>query len=540
MDGISKKPVFRPAPPKEQTAPSAMPQIQLSTSRIRKPLHSASMPKKRSRHTLWKKVFISISCVILFWCGYFSWKLYHISRAIQTTSAQASVNEPSTLANISSIAAALISNKHTPLKGEDSGRINILLLGKAGEHHSGRDLTDTVMIMSIDTRTKKIALLSLPRDLYVQIPDTHTFTKLNAIYQHGLAQDKGLETIEATIENITKLPISYSFVIDFDGFEKVINALGGVNVEVLRDIYDPRYPGPNFSYETFEIKKGWQVLDGATALKYVRERHNDPDGDFGRAKRQQQVIQAVKSKAFSLKTFVDAFALNDLLTILGDNIKTSITSDEIGSFIALSKQVDTNNITNVVVDAWKPESLLKVSHVMVGPTRMFTLVPRVGNYSEIQDVAANLFDINALKRRAESIATEEASITLINQSSNPQLATRVRKILQDSLGFSQVHIGSTKEIASLNTSTETSQDASFIIDTTFRQKPFSLDELLKKLPITLKQDDTITTPDNTPASDFVMILGDKLNNDLNFEEDSIDDFNKAEDDPIAYPKEMIP
>ena len=439
----------------------------------------------------------------------------------------------STLKHIQALASSIITEKAVPLKSDPNGRINILLLGKAGKHHPGHDLTDTIMIMSIDTNTKKVALLSLPRDLYVQIPDTHLFTKINAVYQQGLAQNTGVNLIEKTVTTVTGLPIQYSFIIDFDGFEKVINALGGVNVEVMRDLYDARYPGLNYSYETFSIKKGWQTLDGATALKYVRERHNDPEGDFGRAKRQQQVIQAVKNRAFSLKTFVDVFALNNLLTILGDSVKTTIEPDEINSFIALSKQVDTANITNVVIDAWKPESLLRVSHVLVGSVQMFTLVPRVGNYSEIQDVAVNLFDTDVIKRRETAIAQENASITIINRSSNPQILTRVKKILQESFGFDQMRIKQ-------QTSTESPQDDSFIRDNTARQKPFSLDEILKKLPVTLTTSAGNTATTDDTSSDFILTLGNNLAQDLNFEEDSIDDFKKSEDDNTLYPTNTTP
>ncbi len=492
------------------------------------------LKKPAKKRIPWKTIGLLFFIIILSWCGYFGWKLYSVSRAIHISAQSSDTQQttPSAFEQLQSIATSIVTTD-TSLKGAADGRINILLLGRAGEHHSGRNLTDTLMIMSIDTRTKKVALLSLPRDLYVNIPDTHSFTKINAVYQQGLVQNDGISLIERTVTTITGLPIHYSFVIDFDGFEKVITEIGGVNVEVMRDIYDSRYPGPNYSYETFEIKKGWQTLDGPTALKYVRERHDDPEGDFGRAKRQQQVIQAVKSKAFSLKTFMDAFTLNNLLTILGDNIKTTIAPEEINGFIALSKQADTAHISNIVIDAWKPDSLLRVSHIMIGPTRMFILVPRIGNYSEIQDVAANIFDIDALKRREAAIADEQPSITLINRSNNPQLSVRVAAIIKNIPGFDQSHI----EIVA---STEPSQDDSFIVDHIGRQKPFSLDELLKKLPLSLQQEDAETMRIDDRSGDFTILLGKNLSKNLDFEEDSIDDFKRAEDDPIAYPADMMP
>jgi LCP family protein required for cell wall assembly len=518
LTGYAKQPLSQTLPPQQTISPVPI-----------------TIPKPKKRW--WKKILIVLFCLGFAWGGFFTWRVFKTSQNLSIPSSYTiQKNTPSeTLAHFQALAHSLITPNTTLLKRQDE-RINILLLGRAGGHHSGKDLTDTIMVMSINTETKKIALLSLPRDLYVAIPHTHNFTKINDVYQQGLSQNKSTELIEETVKNVTGLPIHYSFIIDFDGFEKVVDALGGVNVEVMRDIHDTRYPGPNYSYETFAISRGWQVLNGATALKYVRERHDDPEGDFGRAKRQQQVIQAVKNKAFSLKIFADAFALNRLLTVLEKSVKTTIAPEEFESFIALSKQVDTNNITNVVIDAWKPESLLRVSHVMVGPTRMFILVPRIGNYKEIQDVASNLFDIDALKRRNDVLLTEHTSITLIDQSGNAQLATRVKKVLTESFGFQDIII------AKVPTQNNVPQDESFVFDTTSGAKPFSLDEVLKKLPIQLGSGLATPFPENTSLkqSDFVIVLGNNLNHDLDFSEDSIDDFKKAEDNPIAYPQDVIP
>jgi hypothetical protein len=108
-----------------------------------------------------------------------------------------------------------------------------------------------------------------------------------------------------TVTEITGLPIHYFVILDFDGFEKIIDTVGGVRINAERDFLDTRYPGKNYGYETFQLSKGWHSLDGATALKYVRERHADPEGDFGRAKRQQETIRAVRDKVFSVPTFLN-------------------------------------------------------------------------------------------------------------------------------------------------------------------------------------------------------------------------------------------
>jgi len=208
-----------------------------------------------------------------------------------------------------------------------------------------------------------------------------------------------MEPIKKVIENITSLDINYWVVMNFDGFQKAVDAIGGINITNEYDIFDPRYPGPNYSYETFELKKGFHHLDGATALKYARMRHNDPKSDFGRAKRQQQVMQAIKNKIFSTGTLLNPVAINQLLNTLGENVKTNIASSEFADFVALIKNLDTNNINNVVLDAWKKDSLLRGSQI----TGISALIPRVSNWSEIQELAQNIFDTNKIKRKREEI-----------------------------------------------------------------------------------------------------------------------------------------
>ncbi len=403
------------------------------------------------------------------------------------------------LTELKKLTGTILGKKTPLLQGEASGRINILLLGRAGEHYPGKDLTDTVMVMSIDIALKKVALLSLPRDLYVPIAESGLSTKLNSLYQYGLSMDQGVEPLETTIEHITGEPIHYFITLDFDSFEKIVDTLGGVTVDVSRDLYDTRYPGKNYSYETFEIKKGWQTLDGATALKYVRERHSDPEGDFGRAKRQQQVIQALKDKAFSLQTFLNIFAINQLLTTLGESVKTDMSFEDMTRFLELVRTLDTKNVTTVVVDAWKKESLLRVSHVQVGPVAAFILVPRVGNFSEIIDASKNIFTRDSREKRAVAIAAEHPTLTLYVAASDRIPGEAFAGLLQDELGF-QVTLVS---LATLDNRPE----KSIITIETSLSKPFSQDELLKRF--SLEQRVTLPiTPQKGARSDFSLLFGD--------------------------------
>ncbi len=451
---------------------------------------------------------------------FFFWKIHVANNKINSSTNSKSIKPIDTLKSI----AGLATKKHQLLRGEREGRINILLLGIAGEDKPGQNLTDTIMIASLDTEKNKVSLLSLPRDLYVEIPNTTDCKKINALYQYGIDRNINIVPLQKSIENITGLNIHYYLIANFDGFEKFIDSIGGISVMVEKDIYDTRYPGPNYTYETFAISKGLHILDGSTALKYARERYDDSEGDFGRAKRQQKVLQATKNKVFSIRTLLNPFALNELLETLGNNIKTNITFDEIDSFIALSKKLDTQNINNSVVDAWKKNSLLKVSHVFYGHTKAFILIPRLGpnNYTEIQELAENIFNLNKIKRRQKDIQTENAKIGIINNSNQAGLEQKVKKLLQDKLNFAIVETLITKNNSNHSKTTT-------IIDFTDGKKPFSLDELIKKIPAIPSNNKNVIMSQgfsNANNYDFVVLLGDDIREIYNYEEDSPKDLLK--------------
>jgi LCP family protein required for cell wall assembly len=455
--------------------------------------------------------------------SFFAYKIYSVGKKVNIEN----INPASFLETVRSIA----DNNASTLRGADTGRINILLLGVAGSDKPGKFLTDTIMVASLDLKTNRVALLSIPRDLYVQIPDTKIQTKINSVYQYGLTKlqdEQGLasKAIEKTITDITGLDINYFVIMNFNGFEKVITDIGGINITSDRDIYDARYPGPGYSYETFELSKGFHQLDGATALKYARERHDDPEGDFGRAKRQQQIMQATKNKIFSAGTLFNPMTLNNLFETLGENIRTDIPTEDFASFFEVVKKLDTNNINNVVVDAWNKDSLLKVSHVQYGDIRAFVLVPRIGNYTEIREIATNIFDLNKLQRRKDAIAEENATIAIINKSGDAQIINKIKNVLQDNLNY--------KNVIVLNDRDKNLAEKTIVYDSTDGQKPFSLDELATKLPATVSYvlDPDLAETLQGKTVDMTVVIGKDLIARYNMEEDTIDDLNKSQDDQM--------
>ncbi len=491
------------------------------------------LQKKKSKFFL-KKIATFLFWIFIFVCiiygGFFFWKIEKTFQAVNPEPK----NQSSFVEAIKGLATPM---KSIDLKGYKEGQINVLLLGMAGDEKGGKNLTDTIIIASIDTKTNRVALLSLPRDFYVEVPDSNFKTKINTLYQYGLDKENEISDpsffIVKSVEDVTSLPIHYWAIISFQGFKDIVDSLGGINIINERDIYDTRYPGPGYSYETFELEKGFHHLDGETALKYVRERHSDPEGDFGRAKRQQQVMQAIKNKAFSLKTFLNPFTINELLDTLGDNIKTNLNPGDLDDFIELSRQVDTQNINTSVVDAWSSESLLKVSHVYFGNVRAFILIPRVGNYSEIQELAQNIFTLNEIKRGKEEIQKENSKLALINKSGDSKVFERIRKLLEDSLDY--------KNIKVLYSKNNQPVSETVAYDLTNASHPFTLNEIATKLPAKVSYEIPLDLKQQIEESnvDILLVVGEDLKEVYNMEEDSVEEWKNADAKEQLY-FEIIP
>ncbi len=382
------------------------------------------------------------------------------------------------------------------IRGYEDGRINILLMGRAGEHYPGKNLTDTVMILSLETKAKKAALLSLPRDLLAPLPGTMNSVKINTLYQYGLLSDEGAELIKKSVGIITGLPIHYFVTIDFDGFEKVIDTLGGIHIEVIRDIYDTRYPGPSYSYETFELKKGWQTLDGKTALKYARMRHDDPEGDFGRAKRQQQILQAVREKALSLPTLLNPVVATSLLADLGESVVTDITPEVGRVLLPLVEKIDVQTISTVVVDAWKKESLLRVVHIDTPAGRAFALSPRSGNWREVQQLAQTLFDTEIITKRHSELIREAASVLVVVPPKHTALGQDLIQDIRDTFPIQKLSVVTWSALTPDTTNT--------IIGST-QKNIFTLDSLVGRYDLTLEETLPETLPVHFPKEDLVIL-----------------------------------
>jgi len=321
-----------------------------------------------------------------------------------------------------------------PLAGESEERINILLLGIGGEKHEGGQLTDTMIIASIDPKNHKLALLSIPRDLVVHIPNVG-WQKINAAHAYGAAQEpdtKGAGAARArrTVENITGLTLHYYIKLDFEGFTKTVDALGGVRVDVPVAFTDYSYPDENYGYEPVHFDAGWQNLDGERALEYVRSRHGTAEQgtDFARANRQQQVLEALLARAGALSTLLNPNKLLALSDIVGTHIETDMELWQLLRLYELGKSIRPETMTQVVLSN-DPGGLLVADTNVEGS---YLLRPRAGegDFSEIQNLAQALLGGDAALSPIQYNQNKEVRIAIQNGTLHEGLAAQTSQKLQ--------------------------------------------------------------------------------------------------------------
>jgi len=283
----------------------------------------------------------------------------------------------------------------------ENGRVNILLMGKSGGSRDGADLTDTMMLISAPVGKGEIKLVSIPRDVWV--PDI--MAKINSTYfwgKNGSAyftlQDTGggIAFAKRIVGKIVGKSIQYGVVIDFSAFKDIVDAIGGISVDVERPFVDNFYPiagrendmcGGDRSYtcryETVIFDSGVQYMNGETALKFVRSRHAEgTEGtDIARESRQQKVIEAIKNKILQPKTYLSVKKVSSLVSIAEKYVETDIdfpTAGILGRY-ALS------NIKNITQEAF-PQELLVVPPTSAIYDNLYVFVPKVGNgqWEEIQ------------------------------------------------------------------------------------------------------------------------------------------------------------
>ncbi len=341
-----------------------------------------------------------------------------------------------------------------PLLGEKEDRVNILLLGTGGVGHDGPNLADTIMLASFKPSTQEVSLISFPRDLTVPIEGLSSWRKINSLNAIGESRKKG-EGAAFTASNLSKtfnLDINYYIRVDFNAFINIIDLLGGITVNVENTLSDYKYPilgqedNPDY-YARFEhlyIENGEKEMDGSLALKFVRSRHASgiEGNDFARARRQQLVLEALKQNLLQQELLLKPNKISNIIKELDKGINTNLNAWELIKAWNMLKDIDKDKITNFVFDDG-PNNYLRASR---GEQNAFILIPKSGNFLEMQMLIKNIFkeeEGSVVKELEESIIENRVKISVVNGSWTTGLAANTAATLERA-GFEIIEVSNAK------------------------------------------------------------------------------------------------
>lgn len=377
----------------------------------------------------WLKPFLIILGVLIFIGVLVFWKTGYILNKVSNGGG-----------GIFSSLAHVIPGVSDELKGEKEDRINVLLMGMRGaDDPSGGTLADTIMIASIAPKANKIALMSIPRDLYVSNPGNGSKSKINAVHAYGEQKGKGqgISDMEKVVSEITGLEIAYGMTIDFKGFKDLVDGLGGITIHLDSSFSEPLqflgatgrcddtlFTVPTGQFETkkvksktregivdhvtyrkyplcatktpsecggnFKLDAGDITLNGDQALCFSRSR--DTSSDFERAKRQQIILQKIQEKATNLGTLSDFGKVNAMLDALGNDVRTDLQAWEMKRLYDIYRGMQGPTVMQRVLENTE-EGLLYTPEQTEGTG--YILLPRGDNYSQIQNVFQNIFTLPA-------------------------------------------------------------------------------------------------------------------------------------------------
>jgi LCP family protein required for cell wall assembly len=398
-------------------------------------------------------------------------------------------------------AAALQDNVDpSRLRGEGDGRVNVLVLGRGGEGHEGADLTDTIILVSIDPIAKEAALLSIPRDLYVAVPGSGSM-KINSVFYTGKAQalnqsnavnadtikraeESGANLLDKTVEQTLGVPVHYHAIIDFQGFKQAVDTVGGIDFNVPSSVREQmRIDGRNY---LLDVSPGQQHMDGFEALAYSRSRHTSARGDFDRSERQRLIVLALKEKTLSLGTFSNPAKISSLLDTFGDHVHTNFSLQDLSRLYDISKDIGSSKISSIGL-ADPPNNYVTTG--TIGDQSV--VIPRagVGDYREIQSYIRNTLKDGFIKN-------ENASVTVLNGTSVPGVATAKAEELR-SFGYNVVKVD--------NAPTK-NYDKSVLVDFRGGSKRYTKSYLERRFSVSAV--DTLPDPTIQPENaDFVIIIG---------------------------------
>lgn len=326
--------------------------------------NSQAMLKKKKRRWIATSFIITFSIVAVYMTFYF----VQASHEVEIDS-----NKQSPWARLFPFGKDKEEDPNYKMPAEEKDRLDILIMGIRGdEDKDGGTLTDTMILFSYDKKTKKSALISIPRDLYVKINDQHT-DKINAAYTW-----LGLNGMKKLVSKVTGVYVDNAVIFDFKAFQKIVETLGGIDVTLDHPFTETQQWG-----YTFSLPAGPNHLDGEQALYYVRSRYSS--SDFDRARRQQQVIFAIKNKLAALDILSDPIKALSVLNTVRTNIKTDINLLDTKTYLQLAQNVNTATMKRHVITTI---DLLYETHV----NGMYVLLPQGDNFDRLKYYFQTILD----------------------------------------------------------------------------------------------------------------------------------------------------
>jgi len=383
----------------------------------KRPKSTAAAGKKRSWKTLTKRGALVVLALFMMSGGWLGWKVYRNSSKV--------FGNDNPLHMLSAF-------KPVPLKGQETGHVNILLAGNSADRSDGGggNLTDSIMVMSVNTKTNEAFMLSIPRDLWVNIPGIGG-SKINAantvddFSQEGYAKG-GMGMLEKVISDNFGITLNYYALVNYKAFQDSVDTVGGIDVNIQskdsRGIYDPSFRahegGP------LKLSNGVNHLNGQVALNLARARgdpfngvrgaYGFPESDFTRTEHQRQMMIALKEKAMSMGVLSNPTKVGKLMDAAGNNVSTDLKVNELLSLYHLAKKIDTKSIQSLSLNNAEGKNLLSNYTTSTGQS---ALVPAAGptDFSAIQAYVQKVIN-------ATPVTKEAANVVVLNGGQIPGLA----------------------------------------------------------------------------------------------------------------------
>lgn len=386
-------------------------------------------------------------------------------------------------------------NAFTPahLENQD-GRVNILVAGNSADDdgHQGGDLTDSIMVLSVNTRNNTALMLSIPRDLWVNIPG-EGHGKINSAFPNG-----GMDLLQQTVEENLGMTINYQVLVNYTAFKDLVDAMGGITITIKssdpRGIYDPSL---DYTSRTCcalaKYPNGPVNLDGKEALNLARARgdaygsYGFPMADFDRTQHQRDMLLAIKDKAASSSVIANPFKVANLVEAVGNNVKTNLELNEIQTLYTYMKKIDNSKIDSYNINTLKGTGTTMLANY-TSPNGQSALIPAAG-LDDFTDIQVQIQKILT----ADAITKEAAVVIVLNGTDVTGLAGQQISKLE----------GKGMDVATGDAPAV--QQTSTIIDNSGGTKPNTLAYLKKQYQASTATNASLIA--GYPNADFILIVG---------------------------------